>query len=317
MAKSGLLNSKNGKGKPKPSTNNKMTHIATFQKFRPLLFAIAYRMMGTVTEAEDILQDAYLRWQGQPLDAIRDRKYYLTTIVTRLCLNQLSSAKNQRETYLGPWLPEPLFTENRPELMNPAEQVATYDSISIAFLVLLEALSPAERAAFLLHEVFAYRFAEVADILNKSEAACRQLFHRARQHIAANQPRFDTSTSQHKRLLHRFIETVETGEIEAFLQMLTDDVMLVPDGGGQQGAAIHVVKGHNNVSAFILGSQRLAPAGILYEVVMLNGQWAIVALTLEKRPYFALFLYVRNDLIQLMHVIAGTKLKGMQIKPRP
>lgn len=292
-----------------------MTHLATFQTYRPLLFSIAYRMMGTVTEAEDTLQDAYLRWQAQPLETIHNPKYYLTTMVTRLCLNQLSAAKNQRETYLGPWLPEPLCTDNRPELVNPAERAATYDSISIAFLVLLESLSPAERAAFLLHEVFAYRFAEVADILDKSEVACRQLVHRARRHIAANQPRFDTTAAHHEKLLRRFIETVETGDLAAFLQMLADDVMLVPDGGGQQGAAIHVIKGQGNVSAFILGTQRLTPAETRYKVVRLNGQWAIVALTPEKRPYFALFLYMRNESVQLMYVIAGTKLKGLQIMP--
>ncbi len=307
-----MTNSKDGGSQQKLPPTIEMTHVESFQQYRPLLFAIAYRMMGTATEAEDILQDAFLRWQAQPLAEIHNPKYYLTTIVTRLCLNQLSAAKSQRESYLGPWLPEPLFTGDRPELVNPAERAATYDSISIAFLVLLEALSPAERAAFLLHEVFAYRFAEVAEILDKSEAACRQLFRRARQHIAANQPRFDISTAQHERLLHRFIETVETGEMAAFLQMLADDVVLVPDGGEQPGAAIHVLHGRYAVSAFILGSQRLAPARIVYEVVRLNEQWAIVALTRERRPYFALFLYLQNEVIELMHVIAGRKLQGLR-----
>lgn len=304
-----MPNSKSGNSQQKPSTSNEMTHIETFQQYRPLLFSIAYRMMGTVTEAEDILQDAYLRWQAQALDAIHDPKYYLTTIVTRLCLNQLSAARNQRETYLGPWLPEPILTENRPELVNPAERVAIYDSISIAFLLLLESLSPAERAAFLLHEVFAYPFAEVAAILDKSEGACRQLCRRARQHIAANQPRFEITAAQHERFLHHFIETVETGEIESFLQLLADDIVLIPDGGGQRGAAIHVVKGAGNVSAFIAGTQRLTPDGVQYKVVLLNGQSAIVAFTPDKRPFFALFLYLRNDLVQLMHVIAGQKLQ--------
>ena len=173
-------------------------------------------MMGTATEAEDILQDAYLRWQGQELSVVHNPKYYLTTIVTRICLNQLSAAKTQRETYLGPWLPEPVLTENQPQLVNPDQRAVTYDSISIAFLLLLESLSPAERAVFLLHEVFAYKFREVAEMLGKSEAACRQLFRRAKQHIAANRPRFEPEPEVHDRLLHRFIETVETGEIDAF-----------------------------------------------------------------------------------------------------
>ncbi len=289
-----------------------MDHIEIFQQHRPLLFSIAYRMMGTATEAEDIMQDAYLRWQAKPLESVHNPKYYLTTIVTRLCLNQLSAAKNQRETYLGPWLPEPVLTENRPELENPAEMAATYDSISIAFLVLLESLSPGERAAFLLHEVFAYKFAEVAEILNKSEAACRKLFQRARQHIAAKRPRFETTTEQHDRFLHRFIETVETGEIEAFMKMLADDVVLVPDGGGQRGAAIRVVKGRDACLAFIQGTRRLAPRGLLFKTVALNGQRSILALTPDNKPFFALFLYPSNGVVQLMHVIAGRKLRGLQ-----
>ena len=308
-----MHNNKSDKNNSKPSPNLEMHPLETFQQFRPLLFAIAYRMLGSATEAEDILQDAYLRWQGKAADTIDNPKYYLTTIVTRLCLNQLSAAKNQRETYIGPWLPEPILTENQPDLVDPAQRAATYDSISIAFLVLMESLSPAERAVFLLHEVFAYKFREVAEVLEKSEAACRQLFHRARQHITANQPRFDLEPVQHTRFLQRFIETVEAGEIDAFLQMLADDVALVPDGGGQRGAAIRMVKGREGVSAFILGTRRLAPAGLHFKIMALNGTPAIVALTTDKRPFFALFLYPQNNTIQMMHVIAGRKLKSIKI----
>ena len=217
--------------------------LEDFERFRPLLFSIAYRMLGTATEAEDILQESYLRSQRGSSEPINNPKYYLTTIVTRLCLNHLSSAKTQREQYLGPWLPEPVLTEDRSGFVNPSETVLTNDSISIAFLVLLESLSAAERAVFLLHEVFDYKFREIAQIVGKSEAACRQLFHRAKGHVAANRPRFEIAPEQHDQLLNRFIETVETGEIDSFLEMLADDIVLVPDGGGQRGAAIRVVKG--------------------------------------------------------------------------
>lgn len=283
-----------------------------FQQYRPLLFSIAYRMLGTATEAEDVLQDAYLRWQlAAAAENIENPKYYLTTIVTRLCLNVLNSARVQREEYLGPWLPEPVLTDGRANLINPAEQTMTHDTISIAFLLLLESLSPAERAVFLLHEVFDYKFKEVSDILGKSEANCRQLFRRAKAHIAANRPRFETSPDAVDRLLTTFIETVETGEIDAFLQLLAEDVTLVPDGGGQRGAAIRVVHGREAVSAFILGTRRLFAQNAIYELVTLNGQRAILAKTEEGRPFFALFLYLSHGRIQLFHVIAGRKLVGL------
>lgn len=286
--------------------------IDQFERYRPLLFSIAYRMLGTVTEAEDILQEAWLRVQGQMAETIEKPKQYLSTVVTRLCLNQLSSARVQREHYLGPWLPEPVPTSGRPELVNPAEKAIVQDSISVAFLVLLESLQPTERAVFLLHEVFDYKHSEIANILDKSEAACRQLLRRSKQHVAENRPRFTATPAQHERLLHSFIQVVELGEIDAFLQMLTEDVTLVPDGGGERGAAIRVLRGRAAVSAFALGTYRNAPPGITYTMLLLNGQPAIVALTADGRPYFALFLYSENAKINLIHVIAGRKLAALR-----
>lgn len=287
-------------------------NVDEFQQYRPLLFSIAYRMVGTVTEAEDVLQDAYLRWQkAAATETIDNPKYYLTTIVTRLCLNVLNSARVQREEYLGPWLPEPILTDGRADLTNPAAQTMTHDTISIAFLLLLESLSAAERAVFLLHEVFDYKFKEVGEMLGKSEANCRQLFRRAKAHIAANRPRFETSPADVDRLLTSFIETVERGEIEAFLNMLAEDVKLMPDGGGQRGAAIQVVHGREAVSSFIQGTRRLFAQHATYELVTLNGQRAILARNEEGQPFFALFLYVHDGRVQLFHVLAGRKLVGL------
>lgn len=287
-------------------------NIEQFEQYRPLLFSIAYRMLGSVAEAEDVLQDAYLRVQGRAVEAIEQPKYYLTTIVTRLCLNQLSAARTQREQYLGPWLPEPVLTEDRPELVNPAQRATTYDSISIAFLLLLEALSPAERAVFLLHEIFDYKFQEVGAMLGKSEAACRQLFRRAKGHISENRPRFEAAPEQHERLLHSFIKVVELGEIETFLQLLAQDVSLIPDGGGERGAAIRVLRGQEAVSKFILGTYRLVESkDIAYRVTSLNGQRAILAQTPDGRPFFALFIYGDGQTVQLIHVIAGRKLAAI------
>jgi RNA polymerase sigma-70 factor (ECF subfamily) len=286
--------------------------LQQFQQYRPLLFSIAYRMLGTVSEAEDVLQDAFLRWQNAAaVETIENPKYYLTTIVTRLSLNVLSSARVQREEYLGPWLPEPVLTDGRADLLNPAEQTMIHDSISVAFLLLLETLSPAERAVFILHEVFDYKFREISEIVGKNEANCRQLFRRAKEHIAANRPRFETNPADLDRLLTKFIETVETGEIDAFLEMLAADVKLVPDGGGQRGAAIRVVNGREAVAAFIQGTRRLFATNATYEIVTLNGQRAILARTEERRPFFAVFLYVEKEQVQLLHVIAGSKLKSL------
>ncbi len=288
-------------------------NVEQFEQYRPLLFSIAYRMLGTVTEAEDVLQDAYLRVQGRSDDQIKNPKYYLTTTVTRLCLNHLDAAKTQRETYLGPWLPEPVLTETKPELLNPMGQTLKQESISIAFLLLLEALSPAERAVFLLHEVFDYRFKEIADMLDKTEAACRQLFRRAKQHISQNRPRFESTPEQHERLLRGFVEVVEHGEIDNFLQLLAEDVTFVPDGGGQRGAAIKVLQGREAVASFIFGVQKIAPPDLQYNLITLNGQKSLVAQTRDGRPFFAMFIYGDTEGVHLIHVIAGRKLSSISV----
>src|SRR4051812_32404642 len=157
--------------------------VAEFESYRPLMFAVAYRMLGSAMEAEDIVQETYLRYSAVPPASIASHKAFLSTIVTRLCINHLQSARTQRETYIGPWLPEPLVTESNPYLM-PADETLLHESISMAFLVLLEQLTPFERAVFLLREVFQYEYAEIAEITGKEEAACRQLFSRAGKHIA-------------------------------------------------------------------------------------------------------------------------------------
>lgn len=285
--------------------------VEQFNHYRPLLFSLAYRMLGVVADAEDVLQEAYLRVQAHANEVIEKPKPYLTTIVTRLCLNQLSAAKRQREQYLGPWLPEPVLTAGQPDLVNPVETAIIHDSISIAFLLLLESLQPAERAVFLLHEVFDYKHSEIAEMLDKSEATCRQLLRRARAHIAERRPRFTTTAQHHERFLQSFIQVVEQGEIEAFLQLLTEDVTLVPDGGGERGAAINVLRGRDDVAAFALGTYRRSPPGVQFTMPLLNGQPAILAHTADGRPFYALFLYGEGDKVNLIHAIAGRKLTAL------
>lgn len=178
--------------------------------------------------------------------------------------------------------------------------------------MLLETLQPTERAVFLLHEVFDYKHREIAAILEKSEAACRQILRRAKMQIAERRPRFTATPAQHSRLLQSFVCVVEQGEIEAFLQMLTEDVTLVPDGGGERRAAINILRGRDAVAAFALGTFKQSPVGVTYQIVWLNGQPAIVATTAEGRPYYALFLYGERERVSLIHVIAGRKLSALQ-----
>ena len=175
--------------------------VETFESYRPYLFSIAYRMLGSAMDAEDMVQETYLRYQTTPAEPIRSLKAYLTTIIIRLCMDQLQLARRKREVYVGPWLPEPILTTTTPSSGDPAERVDREESISLAFLVLLEQLQPFERAVFLLREVFEYAFAEIASMLGKSEAACRRSFSRAKQHLKEHRPRFPASPETHRELL--------------------------------------------------------------------------------------------------------------------
>jgi RNA polymerase sigma-70 factor, ECF subfamily len=229
-----------------------------FEANRPLLFSIAYRMLGSATEAEDIVQESYLRYQTMAPEKISSHKALLTTIVTRLCLDHLKSAQAQRETYLGPWLPEPVLTETS-ELFAPAPQAELHDSLSIAFLTLLEELTPLERAVFLLREVFDYEYSEIAEMVGREEAACRQLCRRAKQHIAEHRPRFQPSPDAHRQILNQFVQATRTGELDGLMQLLSEDVELWTDGGGKRhGAALYPVRGRAAVAQFVLASLRLA-----------------------------------------------------------
>jgi RNA polymerase sigma-70 factor (ECF subfamily) len=259
-----------------------------FEHYRPLMFSIAYRMLGTVMDAEDIVQEAYLRFLRTPTDSIESPRAFLSTVVTRLCLNHLERAHTKRETYVGPWLPEPILTAGDELIDTPADHVSKMESISMAFLVLLESLSPAERAVFLLREVFEYDYAEIATILEKSESACRQLFSRARRQVAAKRPRFDGEADAHRKLVTRFIEAVNTGEMAPITEMLAQDVTLWADGGGKTFAALRPVHGQDHVARFILGSQRFTPAGeAATDIVSINGKPSVL-LRVDGRPVLVL-----------------------------
>jgi RNA polymerase sigma-70 factor (ECF subfamily) len=265
-----------------------MDRTEVFTQHRPLLFSIAYRMLGTVMDAEDVVQETFLRWQQAADEEVHHPKAYLSTIVTRLCLDQLRSARSQRETYIGPWLPEPLMTTEAPD------SAALAESLSLAFLHLLESLSPIERAVFLLREVFDYEYAEIAGIVQKSEANCRQMVSRARAHLGAHRPRFKASREQHLAILQRFAETLLTGDVPGFVSLLTEDVVSYSDGGGKVSAALNPIYGPAKVARFIFGIIQKTPPGFSAQIGEANGQPVIISYN-DGAPYSLLALDLAPD----------------------
>ena len=259
-----------------------MSQEEAFQQQRPRLFALAYRMLGSAADAEDVLQDAWLRWQASDVAELESPGAWLTTVVTRLCLDQLKSARVRRESYVGPWLPEPLPTADSGEsAAEPAaaDPVALQESLSMAFLVLLEQLSPAERAAYLLHEVFDYSHVEIAPMLGLSPDHCRQLALRARGHLRERRPRFAPSRERHERLLHEFLQAIRAGQLEPLQRLLSEDVVMRSDGGGKRSAATKPVYGSERVARFFLGLASKLPSHPLpieFRILDVNGWPALL-----------------------------------------
>jgi len=256
-----------------------MTELDLFQANRAALFAVAYRMLGSATDAEDVLQDAWLRFSTAEPDDLRSVKAYLTTIVTRLCLDRLKSARATREEYVGTWLPEPVATGVQRE---PEGSLALAESLTLAFMVLLETLSPEERAVFLLREVFDYEYVEIASMLDLTAANCRQLFHRARGRIAERKPRFRDTVDEKRPLVDRFVRAFREGDEAELTSVLAADVGFWSDGGGKVLAARRPVFGRDHVVTLLLGIRRTAPAtgialdSITLDIVEVNREPAIV-----------------------------------------
>jgi len=279
--------------------------VETFETYRPYLFSIAYRMLGSAMDAEDMVQETYLRYQATPPQTIHSLKAYLTTILTRLCMDQLQLARRKRELYVGPWLPEPILTATTAEAADPEKRVETQESISLAFLVLLEQLQPFERAVFLLREVFEYEFAEIASLLDKSEAACRRSFSRARLHLRAHRPRFPASADTHRQLLSGYVQAVEAGEMTPLMNLLSDDVILWADGGGKvKQAALRPISGRDAVARFSLGTKRFWPENARVELAEVNGQAALIIRT-GGQVFSVLTIDVEQGQIQAIRIIAN------------
>jgi RNA polymerase sigma-70 factor (ECF subfamily) len=279
--------------------------VESFETYRSYLFAIAYRMLGSAMDAEDMVQETYLRYQTTPPETIHSLKAYLTTILVHLCMEQLQLARRKRELYVGPWLPEPILTATTAEAADPEKRVETQESISLAFLVLLEQLQPFERAVFLLREVFAYEFAEIASILDKSEAACRRSFSRAKQHLRAHRPRFPASADTHRQLLNGYVQAVEAGEMTPLMNLLSEDVILWADGGGKvKQAALRPISGRDAVARFSLGTKRFWPENARVELAEVNGQAALIIRTGDQ-VFSVLTIDVEQGRIQAIRIIAN------------
>src|SRR5438067_69638 len=262
-------------------------------------------MLGSAMDAEDMVQETYLRYQTTEPSTIRSLKAYLTTILTRLCMDQLQLARRKRELYVGPWLPEPIRTAETPEAADPEKRVETEESISLAFLVLLEQLQPFERAVFLLRELYEYDFAEIATMLDKSEAACRHSFSRAKLHLRAHRPRFPVSPQIHQQLLSGYFQAVETGETTALMNLLSEDVTLWADGGGKiKQAALRPIRGRDAVTRFSLGTRRFWPENSRVELREVNGQAALVVRA-GGQVFSVLTIDVEQGRIQAIRVIAN------------
>jgi RNA polymerase sigma-70 factor (ECF subfamily) len=252
-----------------------MSHLESFNQHRSLLFAIAYRMLGTVADAEDMVQETFLRWQQTTEATVKSAKTYLSTIITRLCIDHLRSARVQREHYVGPWLPEPLMTQQTDD---PANQVELADSLSMAFLVVLERLSPIERAVFLLREVFDYDYDEIAQMVGKSSANCRQILRRSRQHIRDQRPRFQVDCQQQEQITAKFLEATNQGNLQDLMSLLAKDVTYWSDSGGKVAAALKPLQGEMKVARFLLALQSKRLATAVFHLIEVNGQPGIMVI---------------------------------------
>lgn len=278
------------------------SRLATFDQYRGLLFSIAYRMLGSVADAEDMLQETFIRWQQASGDDIRSPRAFLVTIISRLCINHLQSARVQREEYVGQWLPEPLVTDPGSD---PLGIIRVDESLSMAFLVLLERLTPVERAVFLLREIFDCEYSEIAAALGQSEVNCRQILRRARQHVSEVRPRFRASAEERNNLLERFLQATSQGDMDGLVALLSSDVVLHSDGGGKALAVPNLIQGAGKVARGIVGGlSKLVPKNRVTRIVQVNGESGVVSY-LNGRPYSVLTMDVSDGKIRAIYIVTN------------
>jgi len=279
-----------------------MERLEIFQKYKPLLFAISYRMLGSVTEAEDMIQEAWIRWQITST-VVKSPKAFLCSLTTRLCIDRLRYLRRERDKYVGLWLPEPLITKDELEIS---------ESISYAFLVLLECLSPTERAVFILREAFDYDYVQIASIVDKTISNCRQIFHRSRKKIAIDQSEFNLPHQNQNLIIEQFVIAWNRGDLNKLLSLMTEDISFYADGGGKVKASTKPLHGHTKISRFLLAIKRsrLIP-DFNSEIVLVNEQLGILnAVTVNQEPQSVFSFYFTQDKIStIFAVVNPDKLK--------
>ncbi|WP_280370405.1 RNA polymerase sigma-70 factor [Nocardia wallacei] len=285
-------------------------HVSTdpFDAHRRLLFGTAYRMLGSVADAEDVLQDAWLKWHAADRDAIEHPKAYLVRTVTNLSLNRLTAARAVRETYVGPWLPEPLLTT-----ADAAAETETADSVSTAMLVVLETLGPLERAVFVLREVFGFSHAEIGDFLDRPETTVRQIAHRARGHVHARRPRYDADAAARREVTEKFLAAAHGGDVNALMALLAPDVTLWNDGGGKVTAARRPLHGPDHVARWMLGAMaKPTSAGARMEPAIINGELGLLVLVGDQ-PIGALSYDILEGRVEnIRFQVNPDKLQGLR-----
>lgn len=278
-------------------------NLDSFEEQRPGLERLAYRMLGSRADADDILQEAFVRWAREDRHTIDSPRAYLTSVVTRLCIDRKREIDARKETYVGTWLPEPILERAGGAAADRPAELS--ESISMAFLYVLERLSPVERAAYLLRQVFGYDYAEISTILEKSEENCRQIVSRAERRVHEGRPRFDAPSAEVSRLSQEFLQACATGDLQGLLRLLADDVVVISDGGGKATAALRPIEGPDHVARFFLGIFRKSPAYGRAEQVVVNGQPGLAA-------------YLHDELVSLFSLdIVDGRIQGIYVMRNP
>ncbi|GGT54467.1 RNA polymerase sigma24 factor [Streptomyces atratus] len=273
-----------------------------FEDHRPVLTGVAYRMLGGIADAEDVVQEAWLRWSSASREEVREPRAFLVRIITRLAIDRLRQVQSRREAYVGPWLPEPLVTDFGPTVPDAAEQAVLADSVSVAVLVVLESLSPLERAVFVLRETFGFPYAEIAATLDRTEAAVRQLAGRARHHVEERKPRYDVDPARRRDLTERFLAAAAGGDIEKLLALLAPDVRLVGDSGGKSKAPLRIIESADKVGRFLFAVTHEQTQDLDIRFLELNGAPGLLVLS-DGKPDSVFQVDVRDGLIQCVYIV--------------
>ncbi|MFD9283514.1 RNA polymerase sigma-70 factor [Streptomyces mirabilis] len=278
------------------------TATEVFEEHRPVLMGVAYRMLGRVADAEDVVQEAWLRWSGADRTEVREPRAYLVRIATRLAVDRLRQVRSRNEAYVGPWLPEPYLTDFGDTAPDTAERAVLADSVSLAVLVVLENLSPLERAVFVLREAFGYPYADIAAVLDRGEPAVRQLAGRARKHVEERRPRYEVDPAERRDLTERFLAAAAGGDLEGLMSLLAPDVRLIGDSGGLSKAPLRVIETAHKVGRFLYAVAQQGVPDLSYRSLELNGGAALLVLSGDK-PDSTVQLDVVDGRIQCIYIV--------------